>query len=983
MQNQSPQLPLAKGRLLCLALSLLVVPVRAGSLYSDDFEAAEPGTCPVPWQGLAPLWPGAETFAVRSMDADGQALELKGRYFHWLGIPFAPPIEHGTLHIGFDVRLADKHEKLWAALSVDDESAPVDVGWHLPREHGVYLWIHDREEGPGLYAVAWDRKQTLLTKLKPQTWYRVAVALDLGRRRCDIAIDGKTVASDIPSRDANWFRAADKLILRGGSILVDNFEVSHEPGDPADVRVPSSLAIRSRSVPAHRLESAPDIDGAIADGEWADAWQTRTWYEAEGSVAQTSARLRLGFQGDFLYLAAQTAAGAAPRELRIAIDPSGSRYQRHLWLKLDQQGTASRGTSDGRAMEMPWRSSVRHDGGTWTVECAIPLSACARTYAPAPAWALNVTLTGDGLPVMLCPDGGEPNNTVRFAMLTGLGASNTLPVRFAVEPIAAPHTGTHPVRVQVWNASDADLGSVVTSMNVSRPDGQSPSIDSKPLQMGPRARTSVVYQVEMDRPGGYALQMGAWPPGVEAGQRIRDLQLGAGAMHFAEVLEPGSLTLLTDRDYYTTETTARVQGTLSGAALPPRAKVQWTVRRDDERLLRGQSAIDASPFMIDLDLADVPLGAAELTVSVLDAGDAPIAEARAPLVRRAPRREEVKIRWDNVTLVGGQPFFPIFLWSGDMLKVRTLGCNTALIGSFQLPLERFEHGLDLARRWGLKVMYWPANPFVNPDEAPAKIEAMRDNPTMLAWLVEDEPNPLPKSLPVRHLRDRIDALDPYRPTFLTYLASWGRVYRDGLVPADAVGINAYASYWHYEPRGVWRSVQTLNANVDDGRPVWPTLQAWHSKANRAHPRPGELRHSVWSAIVAGATGFGFWGVDLRNGFAGEDIRGLQSDPLLWAEVAATVRAARRLSPVLTSDQLVRPDASVDNDRMRVRTWRHDGATWALLVNLRAGPERVTLALPGATGRLANELEPGGSWPIVDGRCRLRLGPLQAVMLRTF
>ena len=173
----------------------------------------------------------------------------------------------------------------------------------------------------------------------------------------------------------------------------------------------------------------------------------------------------------------------------------------------------------------------------------------------------------------------------------------------------------------------------------------------------------------------------------------------------------------------------------------------------------------------------------------------------------------------------------------------------------------------------------------------------------------------------------------------------------------------------------------IRAAVADAKPIWMTLQPFHYKETRVHPTPTEFRHMVWSAVAAGANGIGLWGCDFRNGFAGEDIRGLMTDKLIWEEACQVLRAIRRLTPVITSDEPVSSPAVVDNENVRVMTKRHKGILYVLVLNMRAGPEEVNLTLPSASGKLINELRPGGSWQMSNGTCQLKLDALQPLMLR--
>ena len=178
----------------------------------------------------------------------------------------------------------------------------------------------------------------------------------------------------------------------------------------------------------------------------------------------------------------------------------------------------------------------------------------------------------------------------------------------------------------------------------------------------------------------------------------------------------------------------------------------------------------------------------------------------------------------------------------------------------------------------------------------------------------------------------------------------------------------------------WPTRQTFAAS--NGRLAnWPTLQVFYFKDNHDHPTPEEMRHSIYSAIHHGATGLSFWGVGGSAGFPGEDIRGLQSAHALWPRFQKSVRAVRRLAPVIVSDEPVGKTVTCDNEYVALMTRRWEGRLHVWVLNMRAAPETATLHLPVEIGTLVNQIDPGGSWPVAAGQCVLDLDSLQPLVLR--
>ena len=921
-------------------------------------------------------------FVIRAVRGGGHVLELNGTYATFLDLPFEERLAQGSMRISFDLLLPAKpgeHPRSEVFLSCASE--PVDIGWQVFSEYGPYLKIDCR--APALYSVAWDKKETQLAEFERSKWYRVSMNVDLCAKKYDVTVDGKVSAENIAFRDYRWFMGADALSFSGGRVLLDNIAVSYEPREEAEAVPPPAATVRVPVIPVPRLSAPPVLDGELDDAVWQQAHLSRGLVTAQGVSSQPEAKIWIGYRQDRLYVAASVRKLARSGQLEIQLDPSGGRYDRYVWFRVDHQGEKSQGFSAGNWPGGTWEGATSHQNGFWTVECSIPLSACIKAEPSMSAWAINVILrpSTDAEPAMLSANYGELAETRRFAQLTGLDRYNTRPIRCLLSVREPLLVGQAELSLRLDPSESVAEQDAVASVTISGPDGKSLHHELPLGTIKPAAKRTYRLPVPITRSGGHMFQAAVWPAGLAQDQRNSQNQLGASASQFGVAKNPGALEVQTDRNYYTNEELVRVRGKLIGKTLGPGTVAVMELPSGDS-VFRRRQPVSSTPFIVELPLKEVDMGESRLNVRLMGPDESELASAETSLIRRVPRMGEVKIRWDQTILVNGEPFFPLVVWGGTAHRTHALGCNTQFFSSFSNPADNESYYRTSANHLGLQAMLWAAHPTVNPQQVAQRMARFSEDMTnVLAWFIEDEPWPLPKTQPVADLEAKVGQIDPYHPTFITWVASWSRVYADGMMDCDVAGVNSYPSYWHYEAGGTYRATQMIRAAVADAKPVWMTLQFWHSQESRVNPTPTEFRHMVWSAVVAGANGIGFWGCDHRNGFAGEDIRGLLSDRLLWEEAGRVIRAVRRLSPVIVADELVAYEATGDNENVRMVTKRLKDTLYILVLNMRAGPEEVNLTLPGCSGRLINELRPAGSWQMSNGVCHLKLDGLQPLMLR--
>lgn len=262
----------------------------------------------------------------------------------------------------------------------------------------------------------------------------------------------------------------------------------------------------------------------------------------------------------------------------------------------------------------------------------------------------------------------------------------------------------------------------------------------------------------------------------------------------------------------------------------------------------------------------------------------------------ANRVDGVSVRIDGAGrfIVGGEPFFPIGLysvpWAADFPALRAAGFNT--VHSYEFERELFVNlqsreravrafdglddvaaraYLDAARKNGLQVlMGFPRPSGAEPDifttagqaQMAARVRSLRDHPALLGWYLVDEPDGQDiEPAVVARAGAAVAALDPEHPT-LTVLCVPDRfpAYGDS---ADVLMFDSYPV--PREPLAVvGDGAARLKSAAGAARATVAVLQAfdWCSyhwqEADTRPPTLTELRCMCWQAVAAGASGILFF-----------------------------------------------------------------------------------------------------------------------------
>ncbi len=316
-------------------------------------------------------------------------------------------------------------------------------------------------------------------------------------------------------------------------------------------------------------------------------------------------------------------------------------------------------------------------------------------------------------------------------------------------------------------------------------------------------------------------------------------------------------------------------------------------------------------------------------------------------------------------------FFPIAVWLQDPAnasKYKDIGINV-YVGLWRGPTEK---QLAELRKHDLRVIC----------RQNAVGLQHKDDPTILAWMHNDEPDNAqslgkgkgkgygPPILPAKIVEDydRIKKADPTRPVFLNLGqgVAWDNYIGRGVrrnhpedYPAyikgcDIVSFDIYpAVHDHQDIAGkLWYvadGVSRLRKWSDERKRVWNCIECIHISNPSAKATPTQVKAEVWMSLVRGSRGLIYFVHQFKPTFI---EAGLLADAEMVAGIKQINQQIHALAPVLNSPtiekavQIETADATVPVEAM---VKRHEGATYVFAVAMRDGKTRATFRVAGVTG----------------------------------
>jgi len=341
------------------------------------------------------------------------------------------------------------------------------------------------------------------------------------------------------------------------------------------------------------------------------------------------------------------------------------------------------------------------------------------------------------------------------------------------------------------------------------------------------------------------------------------------------------------------------------------------------------------------------------------------------LVKAPLTQGVVTVRDDGVTLLDGQPFFPIGIYSvskrpannnsyDDAFKeLRGAGFNLAHTYASARNAD-FAEFYAAAARHGMKLWVSPETGNNSPDAAGAVLTVAREclEPALLAWYLADDTSGHIGPDELRGVHQAIMEVDPYHMTvqadgiggvnddrYIKYLNSTTgflpEIYpirqKEGNHVADVIRSMANV-------RAAWEAAGRVT-------PVWAIIQDFEGWGWQRFPTDAEERCMVYLALIHGAQGMTWYTYAYRD-----DKHGAPWDPQKWACLKAIATELSSLSDILTARAAKeQPQAEIvtgpekgdlDYPSLNLRLM-HSGNQWVLLAaNSAEAALQVRLKLPG-------------------------------------
>lgn len=365
-------------------------------------------------------------------------------------------------------------------------------------------------------------------------------------------------------------------------------------------------------------------------------------------------------------------------------------------------------------------------------------------------------------------------------------------------------------------------------------------------------------------------------------------------------------------------------------------------------------------------------GLHSVSVEISDIYDNSVSANKCFLIGDVPTTPKVTLRDDGVTLIDGQPFFPIGIYGVMKREFNHFDFDEALAGlkaagfnfahSYSSP--RTDEFLAAAEKYGFKL--WCVAHEV--DERFVNIE--RNHPAIIAWYLGDDTS---DNTTPSELYDRDDAVKMVDPTRISVQADGvgaaNRIskYEDYVLGTDAFLPEIYPVHKNDAECAekcvaqVICDMKRTQADIANSggapRAVWPIIQYFQGWGWERFPTNQELRAMSFASLIYGANGITWY---TYGGTVEPEKKkfnyGVTTSPERWENISILVTQIQTLSPVLlerTPTQPAPPEIlsgpakdALGNPSISVLVKKHEGNTYVFCVN--STPESVTacIVLPG-------------------------------------
>ena len=335
------------------------------------------------------------------------------------------------------------------------------------------------------------------------------------------------------------------------------------------------------------------------------------------------------------------------------------------------------------------------------------------------------------------------------------------------------------------------------------------------------------------------------------------------------------------------------------------------------------------------------------------------------LIGDVPHTPIVTLRDDGMTIVGGEPFFPIgiygvckrdfnaYNWDRALADLKDAGFNT--VHSYDAPRDPEFHRVAL--KYGMRMWmeaYVPDKAIVN---------TFRHDPAVIAWYLGDDTSSCTTPEKLHDRDDNIRAVDPTRLT--TQADVYGSRYIDYAALTDNFLAEIYPVRGENQSKDRQCVAETAyemdciaKCQRKSGRAhnsVWPIIQYFKGWGWKRFPTNDEFYGMSFAAIIHGAQGITWY---TYGGFVRPEKKkfnyGVTSSEDVWRNTTNVTRRIASLLPVLVERNPVQPpipsvrsgpvNDALGNPSVTVLLKVKDGVHYLFAVNAADAEVKASFAL---------------------------------------
>jgi len=295
-------------------------------------------------------------------------------------------------------------------------------------------------------------------------------------------------------------------------------------------------------------------------------------------------------------------------------------------------------------------------------------------------------------------------------------------------------------------------------------------------------------------------------------------------------------------------------------------------------------------------------------------------------------------------VLNGKKIFPIGLyhvsWAGTPQQKHDALEKIGAAGFNLMHPALDSNDMDFVKRaaeLGVNLIIEPNEP--NGNGTRDVIEAFKDEPNVLGWLVADDFNSESHVKTPQTIQEQVDLVKSIAPNQHTYMSGNTRTLDAFVGLTDMIGIQTYS----IPTEALSVTDQMLSYSLTHTAPnnvsLIANLQSW-SATNRRAPRPDEVRNITYQALINGVDGILYYTYL-------DPTWNLEDHPKLWAELTRIASEVQVLTPAILNGTLRTIDSGLPE--VRIGQWSYNEQRYVVIINMTSNPvTKFSLELPEVT-----------------------------------